>query len=99
MAELTDLKSLKPEWALTLAGDGWTVSGLATADIKQLIPYGGIGEVTAQRIIGEARQFVNQEGLKASEANAAPGGVYPVDVPRYSVRVKRIMEMRARGEL
>lgn len=100
MAELTDLKSLKPEWALVLAGDKWTVSKLATADIKQLTPCAGIGDVTAQRIIGEARQLVNWEGLKASEHNAAPGSRrYPVEVPRYSVRVKRIMEMRERGEL
>lgn len=100
MAELTELKSLKPEWALMLAGAGWTVSKIATADIKQLTPYAGIGEVLAQRIIGEARQLVNWEGLKASQHNAAPDSRhYPVDVPRYSVRVKRIMEMKERGEL
>lgn len=99
MAELRDVKAIKPDWLPVLAADKWTVSKLATADIKQLTAYPGIGDVIAQRIIGEARQLVNIEGLKRSEQSYIAPPSPPAEPPRYSVRVQRIMDKKARGEL
>ncbi|NIV39935.1 MAG: hypothetical protein GWN58_64175 [Anaerolineae bacterium] len=38
-----------------LEGEGWTITSLAKADARELIPYPGIGAVTAENIIKKAQ--------------------------------------------
>lgn len=97
MAELVDLKTLKPGQALVLAGAGWTVGRLATTDISRLTVYPGIGDVTAQKIIGEARQLINLEGLRKSVAMDAYVLVEKKPRQKVSARLQRIRDRKARG--
>ena len=59
-----DLKSLKPEEIALLEADGWTVEKLAVAAVKKLTGYKGIGRVGAARVIAEAADIVNEQGVK-----------------------------------
>jgi hypothetical protein len=62
-----ELKSLKPEAAAMLEADGWTVEKLATAPVKSLVIYTGIGKVGAAKIIAEAGEVLNAQGLNEAE--------------------------------
>lgn len=60
--ELKSLKSLKLEAVALLEANGWTIDKLATAAIKDLAAYKGIG-VGAAKIIDEAAEILNEQGL------------------------------------
>jgi hypothetical protein len=58
-----ELKSLKAEPSALLEADGWTIEKLAVATTKELVAYRGIGRVGAAKIIGEAIEMLNEQGL------------------------------------
>jgi len=60
---LDEMESLTAPMVALLEADGWTVETLATATIKALVPYKGIGKVTAKNAIIEAGKLMNREGL------------------------------------
>lgn len=64
---LAELKSLKDDIAAMLETDGWTAEKLATATVKELTSYKGIGKVGAKNIIAEAAGVINEAGLKTAD--------------------------------
>jgi len=46
----------------TLAGEGWTVEKLAATDPAELVPYPGIGAVTAGKLVQQARDYLGGRG-------------------------------------
>lgn len=71
------------------------MSKLATADPKKLATYKGIGLVSANRIVNEAKRLVNDEELATSaklDPQAAPA---PGTEPAVSVRIQRIRDREA----
>jgi hypothetical protein len=65
-----ELKSLKGEGLEALRVDGWTVETLAVAAVKDLVIYRGIGRVGAAKIIAEAAEALNTQGLDEAEGLA-----------------------------
>lgn len=92
MADLNEIKSLGPMARKQMESDEWTVEQLATANWVRLTTYRGVGTLTAQRIVGEAQELVNQERLAQAEAQDGPGVVEQaeMELPAASARVKRI---------
>lgn len=64
---LSNLKSLNQRQINTLFEESWTVEQIATAKIKNLTGYSGIGKVTAEKVIEEAALLVNAQGLEEAE--------------------------------
>lgn len=64
---LEQIKSLTEKNRKLLESDDWTVESLATASVKDLTVYAGIGKATATRIISEAAAIVNASGIEESE--------------------------------
>lgn len=64
---LNDFRTITSQVAKLLEADKWTVDKLATATVKDLTGYTGIGKVTAEKIIAEAGEYVNQAGLSEAE--------------------------------
>lgn len=58
-----ELKSLKPEAAALLEADNWTIEKLAVSTVTRLVMYKGIGKVTARKVIAEAAEILNDQGL------------------------------------
>lgn len=91
--DLTENKYLNKKTARLLDLYGWDMESLATAAIEDLTEYRGVGRVTAQNIISEARQLVNENKLHEAVTLDAPEASPAEDEPAVSVRVKRIREM------
>jgi hypothetical protein len=64
---LAELKSLKGDVATMLDAAGWTVEKLATATVKGLMVHKGIGRVGAAKIIAEAAEILNAQGLEDAD--------------------------------
>lgn len=61
---LDDLKTLTEQQKEVLKKSAWAITDLATAQVKDLTKLKGIGRVTAERVIEEARSLLNEEGAK-----------------------------------
>lgn len=66
-ADLEDLTTLTRPQVEILRKHAWTITDLATADVKQLIQLKGIGKVTAERVVIEAAELINKHGLEDAE--------------------------------
>lgn len=66
-----ELKSLKDVPLALLEADGWTIEKLATATAKELVIYKGIGRVGAAKIIAEAAEILNEQGLADADRMAS----------------------------
>lgn len=94
------LKSIPKVAMQHLENDGWTIERLATITPAQLMTYTGIGYVTAKKIIKEAIEIVNQEGVvnyPVEEENRTTSSSIPIYNPptppeQMSTRVRRIYE-------
>lgn len=64
---MLELKSLKREPLALLEADGWTIEKLAVATIRKLTTYSGIGRVGAKKIIAEAIEITNEQGLEDAD--------------------------------
>jgi hypothetical protein len=62
-----ELKSLKNEAVALLDADKWTLDKLATATVKEIMAYKGIGRVGAAKAIAEAADLLNEQGLDDSD--------------------------------
>lgn len=98
MEKLIEL-GISPKLAEILSDDGWTPDKIATAGIKALTKYKGVGRQTAFKWIRAARLQINQRELNAGLAMEREEGFHrnaPVrpraEPPGVSVRVKRIQE-------
>lgn len=98
MDQLIEL-GIRTDLAKVLSDDGWTPGKIATAGVSALTIYKGIGRQTALKWIRAAQLKINQcelaEGLameKAEGLHRAPAAAPRVELPRASVRVKRIQE-------
>ena len=65
--QLEDNKYIPKKVVEILEDDDWTINKLATAGVGQLTKYDGISKVTAQRIINEARQLMNDAIIVETE--------------------------------
>lgn len=63
---LSDLSLTKSQIDV-LESNGWAVSDIATANVSQLTRLKGIGRVTAEKVILEAVELLNTEGLQEAE--------------------------------
>lgn len=92
--ELKANKYLTRKLIETLEKDDWTMEQLSTATARDLAAYRGVGRITAQNIILEARGLVNEaklhEAVTLQQTEEAPP---PEEEPAVSVRVRRIKEM------
>jgi hypothetical protein len=66
-----ELKSLKSDALALLVTDEWTLEKLATATVKELMAYKGIGRVGAANAIAEATKILNDLGLEDADMLAA----------------------------
>jgi hypothetical protein len=64
---LNEIKALTEKTRGLLEADNWTIEKLATATVRDLTKYAGIGKATAPRIISEAMGIVNETGAQDSE--------------------------------
>lgn len=62
-----ELKTITSQTVQILEADEWTIEKLSTASTKELTGYSGIGRTTAQKIIDEAQEILNDQMLSESE--------------------------------
>lgn len=101
--ELLDLESMTKTIAEQLvAADDWTVKKLATTTVKVLLSYSRISIKKAEIIIAEAKELVNQEGIKQfKELNYSDFGRFtghPEPVKKMSLRVRRAKASKAENK-
>ena len=97
--DLTEVEWIDEELAEALAADSWTVDKLATTYPKSLLGYKGVGRVKASRIVASAQRLVNERKIAEEGLSLPPPMETPEPKPQRSVRVQRILDARARGEL